>query len=82
MYTSYSFLKHDKKTIPLWKEEIKEYKDSAHFWHSVWKSADKPLNTELHKIMKKTRNSYHYQIRKMKKKPVDMLKQEKIGYHE
>ena len=32
-----------------------------------WLSAVKPLNTELHRIMKKTRNIYHMQIRKCKK---------------
>ena len=36
-------------------------------WHSVWISAEKLINTELHRIMKKTRNVYHLQIRKNKK---------------
>ena len=37
------------------------------FWHSVWISAGKPINTDLHRIMKETRNAYHFQIRKNKK---------------
>ena len=37
------------------------------FWHSVWISAGRPINTELHRIMKRSRNAYHFQIRKNKK---------------
>ena len=37
------------------------------FWHAIWVSCGKMLNTEVHKIMKKTRNLYHYQIRKCRK---------------
>ena len=36
-------------------------------WNSVWISVGKPINTELHRITKKTRNAYHFQIRKNKK---------------
>ena len=54
-------------TIPNWNNEIKYFKDNAQFWHSVWLSAGKPLNTHLHMIMKRTRNIYHLQIRKNKR---------------
>ena len=56
-----------KKSIPRWNNEIKPFKDNAYFWHSVWQSAGRPLNNELHRIMKRTRNVYHYQIRKNRK---------------
>ena len=39
-------------------------KDNAIFWHSIWLSAGRPINTVLHEIMKKTRNVYHCQIPK------------------
>ena len=45
-----------KKNTPGWKEFVEPFQDKAHFWHSIRKSAGKPLNTELHKIMKMTRN--------------------------
>ena len=59
----------DKRTpsIACWSTEVLPFKDNALFWHSIWESAGKPLNTELHTIMKRTRNVYHYQIRKCKK---------------
>ena len=37
-----------------WKDQVKPFRDKAHFWHQVWISAGKPLNTELHRIMKRT----------------------------
>ena len=49
------------------KTEVLPFKDKALFWHLIWESAGKPINTELHMIMKRTRNIYHYQIQKCKK---------------
>ena len=43
------------------------------FWHAIWVSAGRPMNTQLHHLMKKTRNVYHFQIRKCKKMK-DILK--------
>ena len=58
-----------KKSFPKpgWSSEVKPYQDTAYFWSQVWKSAGCPLNTELHKIMKRTRNVFHYQVKKCKK---------------
>lgn len=53
--------------IANWNEDVLPYKDTAWFWHSVWQSAGRPINTELHRQMKRTRNLYHFQIRKNKK---------------
>ena len=58
---------NNKSPIMNWKEEIEPFKDTAMFWHSVWMSAGRPINTVLHQLMKKTRNVYHYQIRKSRK---------------
>ena len=52
------------KVIPGWKTEVKPFMENASFWFSVWKSAGRPLNTELHRIMKRTRNIYHFQVKK------------------
>ena len=54
--------KHSKQ--PGWSNEVKPYKDNAYFWHQIWKSAGKPMNNDLHRIMKKTRNQYHFQYKK------------------
>ncbi len=56
-----------KQPIPHWNEDIEPFKDAAMFWHAVWQSAGKPLNTVLHNLMKRTRNVYHFHIRKNKR---------------
>ena len=56
------------QAIPGWKETVKPQRESALFWHSIWVSAGRPVTGVLHNIMKKTRNQYHYAIRKVKKK--------------
>ena len=49
-----------------WKQNIEPYRQDALFWHAVWLSAGRPINTELLKVMKRTRNMYHLHIRKNK----------------
>ena len=56
-----------RKKTPGWKEIVEPYQDRAHFWHSVWCSAGRPINTELHRIMKRTRNTFHFQVRKCRR---------------
>ena len=60
-------IKNRSKVIPGWNDLVKPFKDEALFWHSIWLSAGKPLNTNLHAIMKRTRNVYHYHIRKCRR---------------
>ena len=55
------------RTIPGWSDSVRPYRETAYFWHQVWISCGKPVNTEVHKIMKRTKNVYHYEIRKVKK---------------
>ena len=55
------------KIVPGWKTFVKPFRDKAYFWHQVWDSAGRPINTELHRIMKKTKNVYHFQYRKCRK---------------
>ena len=67
----------NKKLIPGWNDEVKPFREEAMFWHSLWISAGKSINNTLHNIMKKTRNVYHYQIRKCRK-AVEALKRDKL----
>ena len=63
-FPSISKIQTKKSSIFRWNEDVQPFKDNAMFWHSMWLSAGRPINTVLHQIMKKTRNVYHYQIRK------------------
>ena len=56
-----------KDPVPGWKETVKPFRDTAYFWHQVWLSCGKPLDSEVHKIIKRSRNIYHYQFKKCKK---------------
>ena len=55
------------KSCPGWKQAVKPFKDWAYFWHQIWQSCGRPHNTEIHKIMKKTQNQYHYEYKKCEK---------------
>ena len=56
-----------KKRRPGWLTYVAPFRDTAVFWNAVWKSAGKPLKGELYNIMKRTRNVYHFQIKKIKR---------------
>ena len=49
-----------------WNDSVKEWKDLSIFWKSVWISAGRPIDTDLHRTMKHYRNQYHYAIRRVK----------------
>ena len=49
--------------ISNWHSEHKYYRDKAQFWRSVWLSAGRPQNGQLHILMRRTRNVYHLHIR-------------------
>ena len=68
-FIPFSGQKHNGNKSPIfnWREEIQPYKEKALFWHAIWQSAGRPINTELHRIMKRIRNVYHLYIRKNKK---------------
>ena len=60
-----------------WNEEVKVYQNTAQFWHAIWVSAGRPVNCQLHFIMKRTRNVYHLMIRKCRKSR-DRIKANKL----
>ena len=66
-----------KKNKPGWSSEVHPYRETAYFWHQVWESAGRPLNNELHRIMKRTRNVFHYHVRKLKKS-CDIISKNKL----
>ena len=53
--------------IPGWSEHVKPFREDAKFWHAIWVSLGRPLNCEVHRVMKHTRNLFHYAVRKVKK---------------
>ena len=54
--------------IPGWREEVEPHREEARFWFNVWVSAGRPNKGELYHIMCRTRNIYHYAVRKTKRR--------------
>ena len=54
------------RSLACW-DEVAGHKKDAYFWFQVWVSCGRPMNSEVHKIMKRTRNVYHYVLRKCMK---------------
>ena len=78
---SWTSVGHSGKTsgtkTPGWNVQVRPFRENARFWFSVWLSAGKPLNCELHKIMRRTKNLFHYQVKKCKKAE-EQIKREKL----
>ena len=55
------------KRVPGWKEEVEPLREKAYFGSQVWKSCGRPINCEIHNVMKKSRNVYHLHLKKTRK---------------
>ena len=60
-------VKQKQESIPGWNEMVEPHKEKAVLWHSIWESCGRPNSGEVKKIMSRTRNQYHYAVRKCKK---------------
>ena len=69
----------EKKT-PGWLELVKPFQDEARFFHSIWVSYGKPQNCPLYETMKRTRNSYHYAIRRAQKNEEEIRNQHLVDH--
>ena len=56
-----------KQDVPGWKAEVEPFREDAELWHSIWLSSGKPNKGVLHSLMAKTRNQYHYAVRRTKR---------------
>ena len=64
---SVTCLELKKKVTTGLRSQVQPVKDTAYVCHSVWKSAGRPLDCQLHTIMKRTRNRYHMEFKKCQK---------------
>jgi hypothetical protein len=55
-----------KRVTPGWNEFVKQYRDTALFWHSIWKSCDSPTVGNIACIRRRTRAEYHSAIKQVK----------------
>ena len=57
---------HVNKNIAGWEQHVAPFKNDAVFWHGIWKSAGCPNSGVLRDVMARTKNKYHYAIRRVK----------------
>ena len=50
-----------------WRSEIEPFRQQAELLHSMWRSSGKPNSGTMHMLMAKSRNQYHYAIRRTKR---------------
>ena len=65
------------RPTPGFSENMKPFKEKTYFWHQIWQSAGSPIITEIHRIMKRSRNFYHVEFKKCKKAE-DKVKKSKL----
>ena len=53
--------------IANWNEQVKEYRERAIFWHTIWIENGRPHNGAVADIRRQTRALYHYAVRRVKK---------------
>ena len=70
-------VKADSGCVPGWREHVAPQRKTAVFWHSVWLSAGRPNTGQLFEIMKRTRNQFHYCLRRVRK-AADAIKSQKL----
>ena len=56
------------KVIPGWDIEMAIARDKSKFWHGIWRDCGRLQTGVVYSIMKKTRSTYHYMVRTLKKK--------------
>ena len=53
--------------IPGWNEHVRQYRESAMFWHRLWKDNNSPQSGVIFDIRRKTRFEYHRVLRAIKR---------------
>jgi hypothetical protein len=54
------------RVIPGWNDHVREAREQAIFWHSLWKNAGSPCNGVVADIRRTTRARYHLAIKRLK----------------
>ena len=65
---------HCNKVMPGWNEYVAPYRDKSILWHDIWVGCGRPRDGIVADIMRRTRASYHYAVRYVKKNNQDIIK--------
>ena len=65
---------HRDRGIPYWNYEVESVTETAMFWHWLWDDNDRPRHGHVAAITHKTRASYHYAVRQIKRRERELRK--------
>ena len=68
---------NDSGCVAGWKQEVEPFREDANFWHAVWVSVGKPAHGDFHIAMARSRNQYHYAVRRTRRSR-DLLRAKKL----
>ena len=60
--------------IPGWNNLATQEREQSLFWHWIWCEAGRPYNGDIYNIMKRTRHTYHYTVRRLKKSKTQAIR--------
>ena len=59
-------IKNKSNCIPGWNEFVRPYRETAIFWHDIWKSLGRKPDNHLASVRRLTRAKYHWAIKQVK----------------
>ena len=62
-------------SVPGWTDEVEPVRQTSIFWHNLWVSCGRPHDGVVADIMRKTRATYHYAVRSVKRREQDIVNQ-------
>ena len=67
--------RYGRKLTPGWSEVVEPYRSKSVFRHKIWLECGRPKTGVIADIMRRTRASYHYAIRRTKKNEQEIVRQ-------
>ena len=63
------------RRIPGWNERVEPLRQKSLFWHNIWCDCGRPKNGVVADCMRRSRASYHYSIRQVKKDEDNIIRE-------
>ena len=63
-------------SVPGWTDEVEPMRQTCIFWHNLWVSCGRPHDGVVADIMRRTRATYHYTVRSVKRREQDIVNQQ------
>lgn len=71
-------VKEKKSKKPLWKEDVKPYRDDCLWWHNFWIQCGKPTSGVVYESKRESKRQYMYAVRRNRRKE-EQLRRERMS---